>query len=113
MQHKENTMTNNTFKPFIFHISRDPLTRQGNYRYADSALEKDGAEFSSLDIQRRTPPLKRFFIVRNEPPMGEPCGTSSDVPGSFVTGLLTRTVSSTHLAVGSENSKRYKGGHHA
>ena len=92
---------------------RGELTSRQLSGYATSALEKNSVGFRSSDIQRRTPPSKRFFYVRGKSLfMGEPCGASSGAPGSFVTGLLIRTVSPTRLEAGSENSKRYKGVSH-
>lgn len=45
------------------------------------------------------------FLCPWQVSMGEPCGTSSDVPGSLSTGLLTCTVSPARLAAVGEKLK--------
>lgn len=86
------------------------LTKQEVSRYALKVLEKNSYGISLPDCTRRTPPLARFFCVRNESPfMGGACGASSDAPVSLYAGRLTRKSLPTRLASGSKSENLYKG----
>lgn len=80
------------------------LTTAITTRYAFPALEKNSVGFSSSDLQRRTPAIRAVFLcpMHGGSFMGKPCGRAKALPGSFVTGLLTRMASPTRLAAGSE-----------
>lgn len=72
-------------------------------RYADPALEKNSVGIGILIMNRRTPAIRAVFLCPLHGSfMGEPCGASSDAPGSYSTGMPTRTVSPARLASGSE-----------
>ena len=68
------------------------------------AMQHTVIGFSSSDLQRRTPAIRAVFLcpMHGGSFMGKPCGRAKALPGSFVTGLLTRMASPTRLAAGSE-----------